>query len=398
MQYVKTIALALVLGVAGAAFAQAPDANTLVVAQSVDASQLDPAAIGSRPEANIAAHLWGTLTTVTRDGEIVPALAESYAFNSEGNEITYRLRSGLTCHDGEALTAEDAAYSFNRAADPANAFTGNTPGYVLPGTGFVEARADSDLDVTIVLERRNPVAPALLGEVYVHCMDSYEAMTADEAANTPVGSGAYRFVEWVRDDRLVMELVDGHPLAVENAFDTIVWRVVPEASTRAAELIAGNVDIVANVSPDQAPTINASGRATVQAVAGTRRIYVGFNFRQELFGDSEGAAAIQNVLVRRAINHAVDVPTICTQLLSALSILKGLCRIRRSTHLLREELTRFLLPFLFGYLNKDIPTCYRIFLNHTYPIISVNTIIRTNVTHFYVLMLHIGHILLNPIG
>jgi peptide/nickel transport system substrate-binding protein len=315
MQYVKTLALALVMGVAAAAFAQAPDANTLVVAQSVDASQLDPAAIGSRPEANIAAHLWGTLTSVSRDGVIVPALAESWTANAEGDEITYRLRSGLTCHDGEPLTAVDAAYSFNRAADPANAFTGNTPGYVLPGTGFVEARADSDLDVTIVLARRNAVAPALLGEVYVHCQESYEGMTADEAANNPVGSGAYRFVEWVRDDRLVMEKVDGHPLAIADAFDTIVWRVVPEASTRAAELIAGNVDIVANVSPDQAGTIDASGRATVQAVAGTRRIYVGFNFRQELFGDSEGAAAIQNVLVRRAINHAVDVPTICTQLL-----------------------------------------------------------------------------------
>ncbi len=315
MKHIRNLALAAVMGVATAAFAQAPDANTLVVAQSVDARQLDPAAIGSRPEANIAAHLWGTLTTVTRDGEIVPALADSYTFNAAGNEITYRLKSGLTCHNGEALTASDAAYSFNRAADPANAFTGNTPGYVLPGTGFVEARADSDLDVTIVLSRRNPVAPALLGEVYIHCEQTYAAMSSDEAANTPMGSGAYRFVEWVRDDRLVMEKVAGHPLAVDGAFDRIVWRVIPEASTRAAELIAGNVDIVANVSPDQAGTIDASGRARVQAVAGTRRIYVGFNFRQQLFGDSEGAAAIQNVLVRRAINHAVDVETICSQLL-----------------------------------------------------------------------------------
>jgi peptide/nickel transport system substrate-binding protein len=315
MKHIRYLALAAALGVASAAFAQAPDANTLVVAQSVDASQLDPAAIGSRPEANIFAHLFGTLTTLTRDGEIVPALAESWSLNDDGTEITYRLQSGLTCHDGEALTAVDAAYSLNRVADPANAFTGNSAGYVIPGTGFVEARADSDLDVTVVLARRNPVAVGLLGEIYIHCKDSYEAMTRDEAANTPVGSGAYRFVEWIRDDRLVIESVDGHPLAVEGAFDRIVWRVVPEASTRAAELIAGNVDIVANVSPDQAGTIDASGRAEVQAVAGTRRIYVGFNLRQNLFSDDEGAAAIQNVLVRRAMNHAVDVETICSQLL-----------------------------------------------------------------------------------
>lgn len=315
MNRIRTFAIVLLAALVSAGFAQGPDADTLVVAQSVDASQLDPAAIGSRPEANIAAHLWGTLTTITREGEIVGALAESYEFNDDGTEITYTLQSGLTCHDGEPLTAIDAAYSFNRAADPENAFTGNTPGYVLPGTGFVEARADSDLDVTIVLERRNPVAPALLGEVYVHCKDSYEAMDRDTAATMPVGSGPYEFVEWIRDDRLVMQKVDGHPLAVDAAFDTIVWRVIPEASTRSAELIAGNVDIVANVSPDQAGTINASGNAEVQPVAGTRRIYVGFNFRTELFEGSEGAEAINDVLVRRAMNYAVDVPTICSQLL-----------------------------------------------------------------------------------
>ncbi|MDA0700267.1 MAG: ABC transporter substrate-binding protein [bacterium] len=315
MKQLKIALLALALAATSAVFAQAPNANTLVVAQSVDASQLDPAAIGSRPEANVAAHLWGTLTTLTRDGEIVPALAESWSTNADGTEITYRLQSGLTCHDGEALTAVDAAYALNRVADPANAFTGNAPGYVFPGVGFVEARADSDLEVTVVLGRRNPIAVGLLGEVYIHCEDSYEAMTLDEAANTPVGSGAYRFVEWIRDDRLVMELVEGHPLAKEGAFKTIVWRVIPEASTRAAELMAGNVDIVANVSPDQAGTINASGRAQVQAVAGTRRIYVGFNLREGFATGSEGGGAIQNVLVRRAMNHAVDVETICTQLL-----------------------------------------------------------------------------------
>ena len=307
---VATLALALSFQAA----AQAPDANTLVVAQSVDASKLDPADTGSRPEANIAAHLWGTLVKTTSDGELVPYFAESWTTNEAGNEITFRLIPGLTCHDGEALTAIDAAYSFNRAKDPELAFTGNTPGFIFASLGFVEARADSDLDVTIVMERRNAIALGLIGEVFIHCQDSYEAMTKDEAANNPVGSGPYRFVEWIRDDRIVLERVADYALATPG-FDRIVWRVIPEASTRAAELMAGNVDIVANVSPDQASTIDASGRATVQAVAGTRRIYVGFNLRDSFASASEGGAAIQNVLVRRAMNHAVDVETICTQLL-----------------------------------------------------------------------------------
>ena len=310
--------LAFGLALSFQASAQAPDANTLVVAQSVDASKLDPADTGSRPEANIAAHLWGTLVKTTSDGDLEPYFAESWTINDDGTEITFRLLPGLQCHDGEALTAIDAAYSFNRAKDPELAFTGNTPGFIFASLGFVEARADSDLDVTVVMEQRNPIALGLIGEVFIHCMDSYMAMDKDTAADNPVGSGPYRFVEWVKDDRIVIERVADYPLAVEGAFDRIVWRVIPEASTRAAELMAGNVDIVANVSPDQAATIDASGRAQVQAVAGTRRIYVGFNLRDEFAASHDNAVAIEainNVLVRRAMNHAVDVETICTQLL-----------------------------------------------------------------------------------
>jgi peptide/nickel transport system substrate-binding protein len=313
MKYVVILLVAW-FAIAALGLAQAPDDTTLVIAQSVDASTMDPADISSRPAANIAGHLWGTLVRTTSDGDLLPYFAESWTVSDDGLEITFTLTPGLTCHDGEPLTAEDVAYSFTRAADPELGFTGNTPGFIFSSLGFVDARADSELEVTIVMRQRNSIALGLIAEVYIHCKDSYEAMSLDEAADSPVGSGPYRFVEWIKDDRMVIERVPDYPFAVEG-FDRIVWRVVPEASTRAAELMAGNVDIIANVSPDQANAINASGRASVQAVSGTRRIYVGFNLREDFAQASEGGAAIQNTLVRRALNHAVDVETICVQLL-----------------------------------------------------------------------------------
>lgn len=314
MKHLMTALLALALAWTAAAFAQAPNANTLVVAQSADANTMDPADISSRPAANIAAHIFGTLLRTTSDGEFLPYLAESWTISEDGRELTFRLLPGLTCHDGEALTAEDAAYSFNRAKDPALGFTGNTPGFVFASLGFEEARADGELDVTIVIRQRNAIALGMIAEVYIHCKDSYEAMSKDDAADRPIGSGPYRFVEWIKDDRMVIERVADFPIDF-GGLDRIVWRVIPEASTRAAELMAGNVDIVANVSPDQVATIDASGRATVQSVAGTRRIYVGFNLREDFAAASEGGAAIQNTVVRQAMNHAVDVETICVQLL-----------------------------------------------------------------------------------
>lgn len=313
MNRITRIPLALVVAAFTYALAQAPGPDTLVIAQSVDAASMDPAEISSRPAANIAAHIWGSLLETTSDGDIEPYLAESYEYSEDGTSLTFQLRENLTCHDGEALTAEDVAYSFNRAADPDNAFTGNTPGFIFSSMGFVDAEVVDDLQVRINTSKYNPIVPGLVGEVYIHCKDSYEAMTLEEAAETPVGSGPYRFVEWIKDDRMVLERVEDFELK-DAGFETIVWRVIPEASTRAAELIAGNVDIVANVLPDQQAAVDESANAEVIPVAGTRRIYVGFNFKDK-FAQTEGGAAIQKTAVRQALNHAVDVETICSALL-----------------------------------------------------------------------------------
>lgn len=295
--------------------AQLPDESTLVVAQSVDVGALDPALVGSRAESNIFGHVFGTLYDIQETGDLAPFLATGYTISEDGTEWTFTLNEGLTCHDGEALTAEDVAYTFMRAADPANAFTGNTVGFIFPSIGFLEARADSDLEVTIVTDRAQsePLRLGLLSEVYLHCKDYYESIDLATAAAAPVGSGPYRFVEWVRDDYVLIERAEDFTL-LDPAFDTIYWRVIPEASTRTAELLAGNVDVVSNVPPDQVDAINNSGSAAVQAVAGTRRMYVGFQFG-EAFADSPGYDAIQNTDVRVALQYAIDVPTICSELL-----------------------------------------------------------------------------------
>ena len=228
--------------------------------------------------------------------------------------MTFKLNEGLTCHDGEALTAEDVVYSFLRAADDANGFTGNTAGFVLDAIDFQDARVESDLEATIVMGRYSSPALGLISEAYIHCKDSYEAMSLEDAAANPIGSGPYRFVEWVKDDHVLIEKVADFTLR-DVAYDEIEWKVIPEASTRTAELIAGNVDIITNVPPDQHGAINSGDSAVVAGVAGTRRMYVGFNQR-DIFDDTEGGRAIKDTAVRTALQYAVDVPTICQTLLS----------------------------------------------------------------------------------
>lgn len=297
------------LALAAPATAQVSD-DTLVVGLSADITTFEPAAISSRDNANIARHIFDTLFSIEGDGSVVPDLATELNVSDDGLAYTYTIAEGRTCHDGEPLTAEDVAYSFNRAKDPANAFTGNTPGFVFSSVGFVDAVAIDDTHVQINISAPNPIAFGLLAEVYIHCKDSYEAMILDQAATTPIGSGSYKLASWTPGSEVVLEKV-----ADPGNFQRIVWRIIPEASTRSAELIAGNVDIITNVAPDQLDAVNNSGTATVQAVQGTRRIYVGFNLSDE-FAAMPGGDAIQDPAVRRALQYAVDVPTICAQLLN----------------------------------------------------------------------------------
>ena len=303
------IASAAGLLLAGTTFAQA-SGDTLVVGLSADITTFEPASVSSRDNANVVRHIFDTLQSIEGDGSVVPDLATNLAISEDGLAYTYTIESGRTCHDGEALTAEDVAFSFNRAKDPANAFTGNTPGFVFSSVGFVDAVALSDTEVQINISAKNQIAFGLLAEVYIHCKDSYEKMTLEQAATTPIGSVSYKLEIWMPGSEVRLSKV-----AEPGNFQNIVYRIIPEASTRSAELMAGNVDIITNVAPDQIDVINDSGTSAVQSVQGTRRMYVGFNLSPE-FAAMPGGDAIQNPDVRRALQYAVDVPAICSQLLN----------------------------------------------------------------------------------
>ncbi|MDG4889754.1 ABC transporter substrate-binding protein [Mesorhizobium sp. WSM4887] len=314
MSNMKRLLLAATLALMGTgtgASIAAPDDDTIVIGLSADISTLDPAQVDNRIDMNIAAHLFGTLYTVDSDGKIQPNFATGYKVSDDGTEYTFTIKPGLTCEDGEKLTAEDVAYSFTRAADPKNGFSGNTPGFVFDALGYKSAEAVDDLNVKIKFAKKSSIVLGMLSEVFLHCKDSYEKMSAEQASSKPIGSGSYRLVSWDHGSELVLEKVKDPAV-----FKKIVVRVIPEASTRTAELIAGNVDVITNVSPDQIDTINNSGTADVQKMQGTRRMYVGFNLTGK-FSGTKGTDAIKKPEVRRAMQYALDVPSICSQLLSS---------------------------------------------------------------------------------
>jgi peptide/nickel transport system substrate-binding protein len=318
------VVLGLVPLVSTAQSVPTPDDDTLVIAINGEPGSLDPSQVGGSTGGSnfrIMMHTFGTLYELGQaSGAIDPYLAHSFTVSDDGTEWTFHMHEGLTCDDGEPLTAEDAAYSFNRMADPANGFTGNSAGFVVASTGFIEARADSELDVTIVAAKpqNRAMRLGLYSEVLVHCKDSYEAMTLEEAARNVVGSGPYSLTEWVPGEYISMHKIEGFEQR-DAGFDEIVWRFIPEPSTAVAEVITGNVDIYKEFPATQADAISNSGVAEARFFAGTTRTYIGFNLNPDapfrVNTPSLGADAIMETDVRVALQYAIDTDAICENLL-----------------------------------------------------------------------------------
>ena len=318
------VVLGLVPLVSTAQSVPTPDDDTIVVVENGEPGSLDPAQVGGATGGSnfrIMLHIFATLYELGQaDGAIDPYLAHSFDVSEDGTEWTFHLNEGLTCHDGEPLTGEDVAYSFNRMADPANGFTGNSAGFVNASIGFVEARADSELDVTIIANKpqNRAMRLGLISEVVVHCKDAYEAMTLEEAARNPVGSGPYSMGEWVPGEYIRLNRIEGFPLR-DTYFEEIVWRFIPEPSTAVAEVITGNVDILKEFPATQVDAINNSGVAESRSFPGTTRVYIGFQLNPEagfrVDTPSLGADAIMESDVRVALQYAVDVDAICENLL-----------------------------------------------------------------------------------
>ncbi len=296
------------------------DTQPLVVAMPNDVSTFEPNMLSTRTDTNIAEHMFDRLLIMDDNAELQPMLATSWELldTPEKNVWQFKLRNDVNFWDGEHFNAETVKYVLERGLDPQYQWTGNTPGYVFTSIGLQGAEVVDEYTVNVVLDRFEPDAPGYLSEIYMHPVKYYQDNSLEKVSQEPMGSGPYKMVKWVKDDQLVLERWDDY-WGEKPKIKTIIFRPIPEASTAVAELLAGNVNVVSQVPPDQSSTIDASDIAHMAPVSGGRRIYIGF----EQICDAPGCDAVKNVQVRQALNMAVDVQTILDGLFYGKGIREG---------------------------------------------------------------------------
>lgn len=233
--------------------------------------------------------------------DVEPLLAESW---EQPDDMTYifKLREGVTFHDGSDLTAEDVVFTYERVMDE-DLGSSRRPDF-LP----VESVEAID-DYTVQFTMSAPFAPFLtkLENLRIVPSDS----DTDHALN-PVGTGPFTFVEWISGQSITLAKnanywQDGLPY-----LDELVYRPIPEPSTRVVELQTGNVDLLNEVPQKDVSSLEDNSMVQVFRVMGVVRDHVGFNMESDIFKD--------NPNLRKAIGWAIDRQTIADAIMFGLAV------------------------------------------------------------------------------
>jgi peptide/nickel transport system substrate-binding protein len=295
------LALLTALAAPAATRAEAP-ATQITIAQPAEATTMDPGRSTQVLTVNYFYNLYDALTRWDASLKLVPALATSWK-NVNDTTWEFTLRPGVKFHDGAPLTAEDVKATVER-----NVIPGRT--VVQPGFATIESvQVVSPSVVRIVTKKPDPLVPVRMAQMGAQILPARFTTEAGakDLAKKPIGSGAYRFVEWVKDERLVMEANrdwwgwEGKPPAI----DRIVWKPIPEDFPRIVALDKGEVDIITNVPPDQIRAIESGRLTRVVSVPATRLVNLAINTTQPPASDKR---------VRQALHYALDVNAIIKNL------------------------------------------------------------------------------------
>jgi peptide/nickel transport system substrate-binding protein len=217
----------------------------------------------------------------------------------------FKLRRNVKFHNGEPFTAASVKATIDYALDPATKSHFAAAAY----WGLVkEVQVVDDYTVRFVTKQPWPnlVDLASLTSSLMMPAKALKELGPAKLAEKPIGTGPFKFVEWRRDERLVLER---NPDYWQGPADVsrVTFRFIPEFSARMAALLSGEIDVMKDVPPHAVEAIERSGRARLRATVSSRINYLALvNLKP---------GPMQDVRVRRAMNHAVDVEELIKQVL-----------------------------------------------------------------------------------
>ena len=272
---------------AGVAMAQQTD---ITIGMVLEPPNLDPTSGAAAAIREVTyANIFEGLTRFGPDGAIKPALAHSWDISEDGSVYTFALRDGVRFHDGAVMTAADVVFSLDRARAE-----GSTNAQPALFANIVSTEALNDLTVRVTLD--GPDGGFLFDMAWGDAVILSPDSAATNATN-PIGTGPFRFANWVQGDRV--ELVRntdywGEPVALEQA----TFRFISDPNAAFAALMAGDVDAFPNFpAPETLSQFQADPRFNV---------IIGSTEGETILAMNNASAPLSDIRIRQAVTHAIN--------------------------------------------------------------------------------------------
>ena len=292
-QRLSALFLATALLAAPAAFAQ--EAKTFRAVISLPIQTLDPQKSIAGLAGDALRTVFQTLTFVQSDGSVAPMLAQSWEIdpNSEGLQWIVKLKPNVVFHDGEPFNAAAVAANWKRLLDP------KVPIQARSNINMItEVEAIDDLTVRFTTNRPFSGFPMAIGHAVSSIVSpkSIAAGLLDDPNASPAGTGPYRIARFTLPDELEVEKFDKYWGKTGNA-EKLVFISRPDEQARMAAFLAGEADANFYVGAESRGRVEGSQDLRTEAIASIREFIVHLPMKVD---------ALQDVRVRRALNHAID--------------------------------------------------------------------------------------------
>ncbi len=285
-----------------------PADGRIVYGRGGDAKSLDPARITDGESSLVTEQIFDTLVRYAPSGiEVEPGLAASWSHDEERRTWRFRLRPGVTFHDGTPCDGAAVVNAFERQRDPGHPqhqpnmdYWGDLLAYV----SRVETGTEP-LEVVFRLERPAPSFFLATLAVFTFGIPSPTAIARHgaEFGRNPVGTGPFRFVSWESKSEVVLTRHDGWWGGRPGVKD-VVFRVIPDPSSRSQVLRAGQAQVIDNVGLATLPQLEADPKVVVVRQPGMHLAYLSMNVTKKPFDDPRVREAVALALDKRRIVEA----------------------------------------------------------------------------------------------
>lgn len=262
--------------------------DTLIIAQRADVKTLDPQKSIDTISNKVINLMFESLLTLDENLTVVPQLATSWEQVDNLNTV-FHLRKDVIFHNGEPLTSEDVVFSLNRARSSAQVGYNFTPIIDIKAIDKYTVQVTTDKPFGAILKYLSSVGGSIVSKKAVE-------ESGNAFSQNPIGSGPYKFKEWIPGDKIVVEaFVNYHGEIPKNK--TLIVRSIPEVTNRTIALETGEVDIAFDIGIMDRETVKESGDLELLEVEAPSTLYLGFDNTNPLF---------QNKKLREAIAYAID--------------------------------------------------------------------------------------------